>query len=186
LSAVAPPVTATQPYAGAVTRAVAFAVDLAILQGVLFVAGLVVALIVEAFGDFSLDIEVETVGIAAIVWWTAFTIYFSVFWSLTGQTPGMRVLGIQVTTVEDARLRPKRSLVRVVGMIAAAIPLFAGYLPILVDNRRMGLHDRIAHTVVRYVEDRPRPVRAHSRVVSANASAQPDTISSPTAPPPRS
>jgi uncharacterized RDD family membrane protein YckC len=37
---------------------------------------------------------------------------------------------------------------RFVGMIIAAIPLFAGYLMILVDDRRRGLHDRLAGTVV--------------------------------------
>jgi uncharacterized RDD family membrane protein YckC len=33
----------------------------------------------------------------------------------------------------------------------AALPLFAGFLLILVDDRRRGLHDRLARTVV--VED---------------------------------
>jgi uncharacterized RDD family membrane protein YckC len=35
-----------------------------------------------------------------------------------------------------------------VGMYAAAIPLGAGFLLILVDDRRRGLHDRIAGTLV--------------------------------------
>jgi uncharacterized RDD family membrane protein YckC len=148
---------ATQPYAGAVTRAVAFAVDLAILQAVLFIGGVVVALIVGAFGDFSIDLDALTVGLAAIGWWLAFSLYFCGFWSLTGQTPGMRVLGIQLMSAEGGRVRPRRSVLRVVGMIAAAIPLFAGYLLILFDNKRRGFHDLIAQTVVRYVEDRPWP-----------------------------
>jgi uncharacterized RDD family membrane protein YckC len=160
LSAPSQPETSTQPYAGAVTRAVSFALDLAMLQGVLFLAGVVIALIIEAFGDFSLDPNAGTVGLAAIAWWLAFCVYFCTFWSLTGQTPGMRILGVRLTTVEGERVRPRRSLVRVAGMIAAAIPLFAGYLLILVNNRRQGLHDLFARTVVRYVEDQPRPDRA--------------------------
>jgi uncharacterized RDD family membrane protein YckC len=139
---------------------VAFALDLAILQTVLFIGGVIVALIVEAFGDFSPDIDAATVGLAALGWWLAFTIYFTSFWSLTGQTPGMRVMRIRVTTKSGERLRPRRSLVRIVGMIVAAIPLFAGYFLILVHDRRMGLHDVIARTVVRYVEDEPLPGRA--------------------------
>jgi uncharacterized RDD family membrane protein YckC len=189
---VSQPSDSAQPYAGVVTRAVAFAIDLAILQGVLFIAGVVVALIVGAFGDFSVDVNALTVGLAAIGWWVAFTVYFCAFWSLTGQTPGMRILGVQLTTVEGARLRPRRSLVRVIGMIVAAIPLFAGYLLILVNNKRRGLHDLIARTIVFYVEDQPSFGRAHSqpRVVSADASAKPNakpnTASNPTTFPPSS
>jgi len=158
-----------QPYAGAVTRAVAFALDLLLLQGIILVMGGVAALIVAAFSDVSLDslnLNGLEVALAAAGWWLAFTAYFCFFWSLTGQTPGMRLLGVRVTTVDGPLLRPRRGLVRVAGMIAAAIPLFAGYFMILVNNRRMGLHDVIAHTVVRYVEDE-QPASSVRRAPSA-------------------
>jgi uncharacterized RDD family membrane protein YckC len=58
------------------------------------------------------------------------------------------------------RIRPRRGLLRVIGMTLAAIPLFAGYLLILVNDRRRGLHDLIARTVVVYVE-RERPAVPH-------------------------
>ena len=148
---------ADQPYAGAVTRAVAFALDMALLNAVLFVAGTVTALIVGAFGEVSIDLDALTVALSAVIWWLVFSIYFSAFWSLTGQTPGMRVMGVRVMTAEGTSLRPRRSLLRVAGMVAAAIPIFAGFLPILVNDRRMGLHDLIARTVVRYAEDQPHP-----------------------------
>jgi uncharacterized RDD family membrane protein YckC len=45
-------------------------------------------------------------------------------------------------------LRPRQALVRLVALTLAAVPLFAGFLPILVDDRRRGLHDMIARTVV--------------------------------------
>jgi uncharacterized RDD family membrane protein YckC len=141
-----------QPYAGIITRAVAFALDVAILQGGLLIAGIVVGLIVEAFGNLSPDVSALEVTLAAIAWFVAFTAYFSTFWSLTGQTPGMRALGIRVTTIEGERLTPRRSVLRVAGLIAAAIPFFAGYLLILTHDRRMGLQDVIARTVVRYAD----------------------------------
>ena len=142
----------SQPYAGIITRAVAFALDVAILQGGLLIAGIVVGLIVEAFGDFSPDVSALEVALAAIAWFAAFTAYFATFWSLTGQTPGMRALGIRVTTIAGERLTPRRSVLRVAAMIAAAIPFFAGYLLILINDRRMGLQDMIARTVVRYAD----------------------------------
>jgi uncharacterized RDD family membrane protein YckC len=33
-------------------------------------------------------------------------------------------------------------------MVLCALPLFAGFLPILLDRRRRGLHDMIAGSVV--------------------------------------
>ena len=44
---------------------------------------------------------------------------------------------------------------RLVGMVLAAIPLCAGFLLILVDDRRRGLQDVLARTVVRYASDAP-------------------------------
>jgi uncharacterized RDD family membrane protein YckC len=148
------------PYAGIVTRAVAFVLDLLILNGILFGGALVVALIAEAFGTFNVDFEVESALLAGAVWAVAFASYFASWWSLTGQTPGMRALGIKVLTTSGERIRPRRGLRRVVGMFVAAIPFFAGYLLILVTDRRRGLHDLIARTVVVYVEsERPVPHR---------------------------
>jgi uncharacterized RDD family membrane protein YckC len=147
-------------YAGLVTRAVAVAMDVVLVQGILFLMGIVIALIIEAFSSFNLDGDVQTLLGAATAWIVAFTIYCSAFWSLAGQTPGMRALGIEVTTVEGERLRVRRSLRRVAAMFLAAAPLFAGYLPILLRDDRRGLHDLIAGSVVRYApRKRPPPAR---------------------------
>jgi uncharacterized RDD family membrane protein YckC len=145
-------------YGGIVTRAVGFAVDVGVVQVILFLIGVVVALIVGAFGNFNVDGDVETILGAAAVWAFAFSIYCASFWSLTGQTPGMRAMGIEVMTCGGERLSPRRSLLRLVGMVLAAIPLFLGYLPILLRDDRRGLHDLLARTVVRYADDK-RPAR---------------------------
>jgi uncharacterized RDD family membrane protein YckC len=53
--------------------------------------------------------------------------------------------------VVDAYLLPPslaRSVVRVFGLFLAIIPLFAGFLPALVDRRRRALPDYLAGTVV--------------------------------------
>ena len=152
------------PYAGLVTRAVAFALDVAILQGIVFLAGVVIALIVEAFGNFAPDLDLGTIALGAAAWGVAAMVYCTAFWALTGQTPGMRALGIEVRTTTGDLLKPRRSLLRLAGMILAALPLFAGYyVPILVRDDRRGLHDLIAGTAVRYAE-RKRPPRRRPRV----------------------
>ena len=48
-----------------------------------------------------------------------------------------------------------RSLLRLVGMLLAALPLFAGFLLVLVDDRRRGLQDMVARTVVVYATEPP-------------------------------
>jgi hypothetical protein len=46
-----------------------------------------------------------------------------------------------------------RSLVRLVGLALAIIPCFAGFLPVLVDERRRALQDFLARTVVLHVSE---------------------------------
>jgi uncharacterized RDD family membrane protein YckC len=41
---------------------------------------------------------------------------------------------------------------RLIGLVLCIVPLFAGFLPVLVDDRRRGCHDMLAGTVVVYVE----------------------------------
>ena len=93
--------------------------------------------------------------------------YFVVFWSATGQTPGNRLLQIRVCRATDGEAPSAgASLLRFGGLIVAALPLFAGFVPILFDDRRRGLQDMIAGTVVRAC--RPAyPLRAGSIACAA-------------------
>jgi uncharacterized RDD family membrane protein YckC len=153
-----------RPYAGIVTRAVAFVIDLLILNGLLFGGALVIGLVIEAFGTFALDLSAGEAALAGVIWSIAFAAYFVTWWSLTGQTPGMRALGIKVLPTRGERLPPRQGLVRTIGMVIAAVPFFAGYLLILINERRRGLHDLIARTVVVYVEtEKPPPPRRNTR-----------------------
>ncbi len=57
-------------------------------------------------------------------------------------------------------LRPARALFRLGALVLAALPLFAGFLTILVDDRRRGLQDMLAGTVVVAAADEPPGVSA--------------------------
>ena len=85
-------------------------------------------------------------GAVVFVVWTVG--YFAVFWSTTGQTPGNRLMHLRVCREDGAVLSPRRALVRFGALVLAALPMFAGFLPVLVDDRRRGLHDMLAGTVV--------------------------------------
>jgi uncharacterized RDD family membrane protein YckC len=138
---------AAPQYEGLVTRAIAFAVDAAIVNLVGLLVGVVVglALSILTIHD-SLKVVLVACGGAAFVLWTIG--YFVVFWSTTGQTPGNRLMQIRVCGEDGERLRPRRALLRFGALVVAAVPLFAGFLPVLVDERRRGLHDMLAHTIV--------------------------------------
>jgi uncharacterized RDD family membrane protein YckC len=136
-------------YEGLVTRAIAFAIDAAVINLVAIVvaAGVALALSVLSVSKDSLDAVLIAVGGALFLAWSV--TYFVTFWSTTGQTPGSRLMRIMVRGADDGGVvRPRRAAVRFAGMVLAAIPLLAGFLPILFDERRRGLHDMLARTVV--------------------------------------
>jgi uncharacterized RDD family membrane protein YckC len=76
--------------------------------------------------------------------------YFVLFWSAAGQTPGMRLLRLRVHAPGNRPPSLGRSLVRLVGLVLAIVPLFAGFAPVLFTHRRRGLPDLLAGTVVVY------------------------------------
>jgi uncharacterized RDD family membrane protein YckC len=147
----APPV----PYAGLVSRTLALTFDTALLTSAIVLFGTVVgvglSLIVP--GDTHVHVGVGLITAAIGAWWLILGVYLTCFWTLAGQTPGMRLLGLRVTSVDGGSLRLGRALLRLGGMVLAALPLMAGYALILVDARRQGLHDKLARTLVLYVAE---------------------------------
>jgi uncharacterized RDD family membrane protein YckC len=79
--------------------------------------------------------------------------YFVLFWSVAGQTPGMRLLRVRVGGSLGSSLSVGRALLRLVGLLLAIVPLFAGFIPVLFTAKRRGLQDFIAGTVVLYDTD---------------------------------
>jgi uncharacterized RDD family membrane protein YckC len=143
-------------YAGFVTRAIAFAIDVALIDVAAAFVGLVVGLGMSALDvpDTVKTITVAIGGVAFIAWFVG---YFATFWSTTGQSPGARIMGGRVVCARsDEPISVRAAIVRLGGMVLAAIPLFAGFLLILVDDRRRGLQDRLARTVVRYSSESAR------------------------------
>ena len=135
-------------YVGLVTRAIAFAVDAAIVQAVAIAVAGTVALIltVVSLPDELDGVLVAVAGAAYGLWLVG---YFVVFWSATGQTPGDRLFEIRVCRAADgAPPSAGAAVIRFAGVILAALPLGAGFLPILFDDRRRGLQDMLARTVV--------------------------------------
>jgi uncharacterized RDD family membrane protein YckC len=149
-------VSATEPaYAGLVTRTVALAIDAGVLTVGFAIASGVLGLILSLFTAVEISSPGAVVS-AAGAWTLVVATYFVLFWTLAGETPGMRLMALRVSDAAGEPPRLARSLVRLVGMVLAAIPCFAGYLLVLVDDRRRGLHDMLAGTTVVSAQPAPR------------------------------
>ena len=152
-------------YVGIASRTIAFAVDGVLISSVALIVELGVALIVSVVHPSSTfnSLIVAAGAIAYALW--AMT-YFVTFWSTTGQTPGARLMQFRVVAVKGERLKPRRSVLRSVGLVLAAIPLFAGYLPVAFARKHRGLQDYLARTIV---VDAPQLSIAGQQLVTARS-----------------
>jgi uncharacterized RDD family membrane protein YckC len=151
---------AAPDYTGLVTRAIGFGVDALIIDLAAIVVAAIVALALSLFKVPSrIDTALAAIGAVVFIVWAA--AYFVTFWSTTGQTPGARIMRFRVLApgAKRGHIGPRRALLRLLAMVLAAIPLLAGYFMVLFDDRRRGLHDRLARTVVVDAPDTETPVR---------------------------
>jgi uncharacterized RDD family membrane protein YckC len=148
-----PPRTVRPIYGGIATRAIALATDAALTIVVFMSMVGVVALIASLVGGLR---PAWLVGaLLGSGWLLIVATYFVLFWSAAGQTPGMRLLNVRVVGPSGKPPSIGRSLVRLVGLLLAIIPLFAGFVPALFSERRRALPDLLAGTVVLYDDLRP-------------------------------
>jgi uncharacterized RDD family membrane protein YckC len=164
---------AAPDYTGLVTRAIGFGIDAVIID---LAALIVTAIVALALNLFNIPSEIDTAlaALGAVVFLAWSAAYFVTFWSTTGQTPGARIMRFRVLApgAKGGHISPRRALVRLLAMILAAIPLLAGYFMVLFDDRRRGLHDRLARTVVVDAQDTETPVNRMRRRRQAAAPNQ--------------
>lgn len=140
--------------AGAVTRGLALGLDALIVN--LSFSGLaaIAALIASAFSGNGDGVSGLTIALGGGAWLVLGALYLIGFWSLAGQTPGMRFVGIRLG-VEGRGLPPARSVKRLLGIWLATIPFGLGFLGIFFDPRRRDWADRLSGVDVLYVERTP-------------------------------
>ena len=139
--------------AGVVTRAIAFGLDVLIVNLAFSGIAAIAALIASAFTGSENGVSDVALAVGTVAWFTLGAVYLVGFWSLAGQTLGMRFLGIRLG-VEGRGLPFGRSLKRLIGMALAAVPFFLGYLGILFDERRRAWDDRLSGADVVFDEER--------------------------------
>jgi len=166
--------------AGIVSRAAAFGLDVLIIN--LGFSGLaaIAALIASAFSRDGSGVSQFALAIGTTAWLTLGAVYLVGFWSLAGQTPGMRFLGIRLD-VAGRGLSLRFSVRRLFGMALAAIPFGLGYVGILFDERRRAWDDRLSRVDMVY-EGEERRAAPWSRLESTSGSAAPSSPSTTKAP----
>lgn len=74
--------------------------------------------------------------------------------SVSQGTVGKQAMNIAITDLNGNRITFVRATKRFVGKILASLPFFSGLLPVLFNEKRQGLHDKIAKTLVIVKEDK--------------------------------
>jgi uncharacterized RDD family membrane protein YckC len=140
-------------HAGLVSRGLAFGIDVAMLNVGFLAATALVALAASVFLPDPDGASAPALVVGTGMWLTVAAAYLLSFWSLAGQTPGMRFLGIVLRLPDGSRrLGFRRSVRRLVGLVLSAIPLGLGFLGVILGDRRRGLLDVIAGTEVPYMD----------------------------------
>jgi predicted Zn finger-like uncharacterized protein len=137
-----------QSYAGFWIRVLAYLIDSVLLVTVQTVLSLLINLTIGMLG-------IATEGdpaINTIIWLfgAVLSISYAVFFTgYCGQTPGKMALRIKVIRTDGSPVSYGRAALReVLGKFISSILLGIGYLMVAFDNRKQGLHDKIADTYV--------------------------------------
>jgi len=139
-------------YAGFVTRLAARIIDLIVVAIITTLVG-VMANVIITFLSIENERYLTIMGVIVIVVnFIIFLTYYIGSWMLAGQTVGKSLMGLRIVTENGERIRLRNAVVRLFGYFISSLFFFLGYLWVLVDDKRRGWHDIMAHTIVVYSE----------------------------------
>ena len=139
-------------YAGAVSRFVAYAIDVAVATAafVLGLAGASYAVQILTGHKVSWNRSDAAVAVVFALWQF---LYFAYSWAVSGRTPGMALLGVRVVRADGATLDPLHAILRALVFPLNFLLLGLPFLVILVQRERRGVADLIAGSAVIYSWD---------------------------------
>ena len=160
----ASPATSTATYASFGARFVALIIDYIIIGCVQFLViapimaflGFGIASQVDSSGTLT---EEQAIGMAGaimgamtsviLIVYAISILYFSIMESSKSQASvGKLALGIKVTDVNGDRISFGKAVLRSVGKIVSGMILYIGYIMAAFTEKKQGLHDMIANTLV--------------------------------------
>lgn len=163
-------------YAGFISRAIAFIIDIIIILVINALLNFMLRILLGFFGLSDTDIVSDfsatrlADGIALIFPFFLQALYFVGGWAIFGKTLGMSLIGIRVEeTNRPGDVRFLRALLRYIGLYVSFIVFCLGYLWVLVDKKHQGWHDKMGNTYVVYSRT---AMRYHKKRVAAQQNAQ--------------
>jgi uncharacterized RDD family membrane protein YckC len=145
-------VTAQGHYAGAVSRLLAYGIDLAASSAMFAIALAAVSYVAAILTGKQISWNRQDIAVAVIfVIWQF--LYFGYSWAASGRTFGMAVLGVQVVRADGNILDSWRGALRSLAFPLSFLLFGLGFLGILVQRERRALHDLIAGSAVVYAWD---------------------------------
>jgi uncharacterized RDD family membrane protein YckC len=151
-------------HAGFFTRALGIGIDALVINLSLITFAAVMGVVLSAMGFENSGGSSGLIAVGGLMWFLVTSLYLFVFWSLSGQTPGMRFLDIRVEVDNNPHIGPRHAGRRLLGFWLSAAMLGLGFIGALIRLDRRGLHDRLGGTVVYFV-DPARPGQPHEEPV---------------------
>jgi uncharacterized RDD family membrane protein YckC len=168
-------------HAGAVSRTLAMAID-GVIVNLGFTAFVAVATLIDnAFGGGGSGASNIAIAVGSTAWLALGAFYLAGFWSLVGQTPGMRFVGIRL---DLPRLPLRRSIRRLIGLGLSVLTFGIGFLGIVFGERRRAWEDSFSGTDVIYDERRPEPAPWSQPELPMEVAAEAPVEAPSAAPPP--
>ena len=143
-------------YAGFVSRAGSFFIDLFVIAVAFSLAGTVLEYIVSAAtgNDFSVS-DYPVVANIALLAWAFFYCAYSL--ALDGKTLGMALIGVRAVRRDGSPIGGWQAVLRVLVFPLSFLVFCLGFIMILLGRERRALHDVIAGTAVVYGWDAAPP-----------------------------
>ena len=132
-------------------RVLAYIVDSIIIWVVYFIIALVIGFDMDAMmeqGDETAGMMGSAIGLLNVLIWFLYSVGF--ISSKLQATPGKLLVGVKVTDEQGQRVGVLRALGRELSKIISGVILMIGYIMVAFTDRKRGLHDMIAGTLVAY------------------------------------
>jgi uncharacterized RDD family membrane protein YckC len=143
--------------AGFVSRLLAFLIDIAAASTLVVLTHGVMGVVADFAILGRLGFVARAITVTERVSEAAVAIaYFPVAWGLSGQSIGKGILGLRIVREDGEPPGWGQCVARLGGYWLSTVPLFAGFLWIIVDPLREGWHDKLAGTAVVYAGRRSR------------------------------
>ena len=139
-------------YAGIVTRAVAFGIDVLFIVAGFALGGTIAEYALSAVLGTDVNLSDAPIISAIVLAIWAF-LYMAYPLSAAGRTLGMAIVGIRAVRADGHDLQRRQAVMRVLALPASFLLFCFGFLLILLRRDRRALHDLIAGTAIVYAWD---------------------------------